>query len=129
MSNQVKIQIEAKANLAAIDEAVAKLKALKDKRVKVDIDVDQAALRKLDTIRDKRIKVDVDVNDSKIRALRDRRIKVRVMLIPVRSQLCNHVLRPCRTKLFVFEFVQPKIVSTNKLAISFATVQPTSMLL
>ncbi|NIL89998.1 hypothetical protein RhoFasSB10_02315 [Rhodococcus fascians] len=78
MANQVKIQIEAKANLAAIDEAIAKLKALKDKKIKVDIDVDNAAMRKLDNIRDRRIKVDLDVNDSRVTALRDRRVKVTV---------------------------------------------------
>ena len=78
MANQVKIQIEAKANTAAIDEVAAKLKALRDKTVKIKIDVDQVALRKLDAIRDKRIKVDVDLKDDKIRALQNRRVKVTV---------------------------------------------------
>jgi hypothetical protein len=74
----VKIQIEAKANTAAIDEVAAKLKALRDKTVKIKLDVDNASLRRIESIRDKRIKVDLDVNDARIRQIANRRVKVNV---------------------------------------------------
>lgn len=79
MSRQVKIQIQATADTAAIDRVAAALKQLKDKRVKVDIDVDKDKLKRLENLNKRaRIKVDMDVDDSRLRALRDQRIRVKV---------------------------------------------------
>lgn len=78
MSNVVKIQIKATADTAAINQVKAQLASLKDKRVKVKVDVDKDSLRALDNLKRQRIKVEVD-QDS-LRQLRERTQRVRVDL-------------------------------------------------
>ncbi len=69
MSNEVKIAITSKADLDAIDRAIAKLKQLKNQTVKVKFDIDDDKLaRKLKDL-DKKVKeaggIELDVDDRK----------------------------------------------------------------
>lgn len=64
--NIVKIQIKATADTAAIKQVQAQLAALKDKTVKVKVDVDKSSLKALDAIgKNKKIKVEVDKDSLK----------------------------------------------------------------
>ncbi|QII01075.1 hypothetical protein BH92_15400 [Rhodococcoides fascians A21d2] len=78
MANQVKIQIKATADTGVIKQVQAQLAALKDKRVKVHVDIDKSSMRALDDLKRNRIKVEVD--QESIRQLREQTQRVRVDL-------------------------------------------------
>lgn len=69
MSNEVKIAITSKADLAAIDRAIAKLKELRNKTVKVKFDIDDDNLTKKLKDLDKKVKkaggIELDIDDRK----------------------------------------------------------------
>ena len=82
-NNIVKVQIKADADTREIDQVVAQLNALRDKRLKVKVDVDDADLNRLKQISNARVKVEVndsalDALKTRLRAMRNERVVVNV---------------------------------------------------
>lgn len=78
--NIVKIQIKADADTRAIEQVKAQLASLRNKTVKVNIDVDQDKLRSLDRLGDKRRKLtyDLDIDQDAWRELGGRTATIEV---------------------------------------------------
>lgn len=78
--NIVKIQIKADADTRAIETVKAQLASLRNKTVKVNVDIDRDKLRALDNLGDRRrsLSLDLDIDEDAFRELGGRRATIEV---------------------------------------------------